>query len=64
VLKLAEAEMGDNRANGLQARLMSQALRKITGNIGKSSCTVFYPITAPKKIQDYYSSQETTTMLT
>jgi recombination protein RecA len=27
---------------GLQARLMSQALRKITGNIGKSGCTVIF----------------------
>ena len=36
-----EGEMGDSHV-GLQARLMSQALRKITGNIGKSNCTVFF----------------------
>ena len=36
-----EGEMGDVHI-GLQARLMSQALRKITGNIGKSGCTVIF----------------------
>jgi len=36
-----EGEMGDSHL-GLQARLMSQALRKITGNIGKSGCTVIF----------------------
>lgn len=36
-----EGEMGDAHV-GLQARLMSQALRKITGNIGKSGCTVIF----------------------
>jgi len=36
-----EGEMGDSHM-GLQARLMSQALRKITGNIGKSGCTVVF----------------------
>ncbi|MEL6454148.1 MAG: recombinase RecA, partial [Cyanobacteria bacterium J06623_5] len=36
-----EGEMGDSHM-GLQARLMSQALRKITGNIGKSQCTVIF----------------------
>ena len=34
-----EGEMGDH-VIGSQARLMSQAMRKITGNIGKSGCTV------------------------
>jgi len=34
---------------GLQARLMSQALRKITGNIGKSGCTVVSSINCGKK---------------
>ena len=33
--------MGD-LAVGAQARLMSQAMRKITGNIGKSGCTVIF----------------------
>ena len=36
-----EGEMGD-LAVGAQARLMSQAMRKITGNIGKSGCTVIF----------------------
>jgi recombination protein RecA len=36
-----EGEMGDAHV-GLQARLMSQALRKITGSIGKSHCTVIF----------------------
>ncbi len=36
-----EGEMGDSHV-GLQARLMSQALRKITGSIGKSGCTVIF----------------------
>jgi recombination protein RecA len=36
-----EGEMGDSHM-GLQARLMSQALRKITGNIGRSNCTVVF----------------------
>ena len=36
-----EGEMGDAHV-GLQARLMSQALRKITGSIGKSQCTVIF----------------------
>jgi len=36
-----EGDMGDVHV-GLQARLMSQALRKITGNIGKSGCTVLF----------------------
>jgi len=36
-----EGEMGDNQV-GLQARLMSKALRKIAGNIGKSGCVVIF----------------------
>ncbi|MEM9980316.1 MAG: recombinase RecA, partial [Cyanobacteria bacterium P01_D01_bin.2] len=36
-----EGEMGDTHV-GLQARLMSQALRKITGNIGRSGCSVIF----------------------
>ena len=36
-----EGEMGDHSV-GAQARLMSQAMRKITGNIGKSGCTVIF----------------------
>ena len=36
-----EGDMGDSHV-GLHARLMSQALRKLTGIIGKSSCTVIF----------------------
>src|SRR5262245_44790642 len=36
-----EGEMGDNHL-GLQARLMSQAMRKLTGNVHKSRCTVIF----------------------
>ena len=36
-----EGEMGD-QLPGLQARLMSQALRKLTGNIKRSNCMVFF----------------------
>ena len=39
--KELEGEIGDSHV-GLQARLMSQAMRKITGNIGKSGCTVIF----------------------
>ena len=46
---------------GLQARLMSQALRKITGNIGKSGCTVLFINQLRQKIGVTYGSPETTT---
>jgi recombination protein RecA len=36
-----EGEMGDSKM-GLHARLMSQALRKLTGTISKTNCTVFF----------------------
>ena len=36
-----EGEMGDRHV-GLQARLMSQALRKLTANIQRSNCMVFF----------------------
>lgn len=55
-----EGEMGDTHV-GLQARLMSQALRKITGNIGKSQCTVIFLNQLRLKIGVTYGSPETTT---
>lgn len=55
-----EGEMGDVHV-GLQARLMSQALRKITGNIGKSGCTVIFINQLRQKIGVTYGSPETTT---
>jgi len=55
-----EGEMGDAHM-GLQARLMSQALRKITGNIGKSGCTVVFINQLRQKIGITYGSPEVTT---
>lgn len=55
-----EGEMGDTHV-GLQARLMSQALRKITGNIGKSGCTVIFLNQLRQKIGISYGNPETTT---
>ncbi len=55
-----EGEMGDTHV-GLQARLMSQALRKITGNIGKSGCTLIFINQLRQKIGVTYGSPETTT---
>lgn len=55
-----EGEMGDSHM-GLQARLMSQALRKITGNIGKSGCTVIFLNQLRQKIGVTYGNPETTT---
>ncbi|MBT9313722.1 recombinase RecA [Leptothoe kymatousa] len=54
-----EGEMGDSHV-GLQARLMSQALRKITGNIGKSGCTVIFLNQLRLKIGVTYGNPETT----
>lgn len=55
-----EGEMGDAHV-GLQARLMSQALRKITGSIGKSNCTVIFLNQLRLKIGVTYGNPETTT---
>ncbi len=55
-----EGEMGDSHM-GLQARLMSQALRKITGNLGKSGCTIIFLNQLREKIGVVYGSPETTT---
>lgn len=55
-----EGEMGDAHV-GLQARLMSQALRKITGNIGKTGCSVIFLNQLRQKIGISYGNPETTT---
>ena len=54
-----EGEMGDSHV-GLQARLMSQALRKITGSINRSRCTVIFINQIRMKIGVMYGSPETT----
>ena len=55
-----EGEMGDNQV-GLQARLMSKALRKIAGNVGKSGCTVIFLNQLRQKIGVTYGNPEVTT---
>ncbi|MEO0409417.1 MAG: recombinase RecA, partial [Cyanobacteria bacterium P01_A01_bin.135] len=55
-----EGEMGDSHV-GLQARLMSQALRKITGNIGKTGCSVIFLNQLRQKIGISYGNPEVTT---
>jgi len=54
-----EGEMGQSHV-GLQARLMSQALRKLTGAIAKSSCTVVFINQIREKIGVMFGSPETT----
>ncbi|NNE05934.1 MAG: recombinase RecA [Xanthomonadales bacterium] len=55
-----EGEMGDTHV-GLQARLMSQALRKLTGNIKRSNCMVIFINQIRMKIGVMFGSPETTT---
>ncbi len=55
-----EGEMGDSLP-GLQARLMSQALRKLTGSIAKSNCMVVFINQIRMKIGVMFGSPETTT---
>jgi recombination protein RecA len=55
-----EGEMGD-ALPGLQARLMSQALRKLTGSISKSKCIIIFINQIRMKIGVMYGSPETTT---
>ena len=55
-----EGEMGDSHV-GLQARLMSQALRKITGNIKNANCLVIFINQIRMKIGVMFGSPETTT---
>jgi recombination protein RecA len=55
-----EGDMGDSHM-GLQARLMSQALRKITGNVKRSNCMVIFINQIRMKIGVMFGSPETTT---
>lgn len=55
-----EGDMGDSHV-GLQARLMSQALRKLTGSISKSRCVIIFINQIRSKIGVMFGSPETTT---
>ena len=55
-----EGDMGDSHV-GLQARLMSQALRKLTGVISKSNCTVVFINQLREKVGVMFGNPETTT---
>ena len=55
-----EGEMGDSKM-GLQARLMSQALRKLTGSINKTNCTMIFINQLREKIGVMFGNPETTT---
>jgi recombination protein RecA len=55
-----EGEMGDSKM-GLHARLMSQALRKLTGSISKTKCTVMFINQLREKIGVMFGNPETTT---
>jgi recombination protein RecA len=55
-----EGDMGDSHV-GLQARLMSQALRKVTGSVSRSQCLIFFTNQIRMKIGVMFGSPETTT---
>lgn len=55
-----EGEMGDSKM-GLHARLMSQALRKLTGTISKTNCTMIFVNQLREKIGVMFGNPETTT---
>ena len=55
-----EGEMGDSHV-GLQARLMSQALRKLTGQVAKSNCCIIFINQIREKIGVMFGNPETTT---
>jgi recombination protein RecA len=55
-----EGDMGDSHV-GLQARLMSQALRKVTGSVSRSNCLIFFTNQIRMKIGVMFGSPETTT---
>ena len=55
-----EGEMGESKV-GLHARLMSQALRKLTGTISKTNCTLFFINQLREKIGVMFGNPETTT---
>jgi recombination protein RecA len=54
-----EGDMGDSHV-GLQARLMSQALRKVTGSVARSQCIIFFTNQIRMKIGVMFGSPETT----
>jgi recombination protein RecA len=55
-----EGDMGDSHV-GLQARLMSQALRKVTGSVSRGNCMIFFTNQIRMKIGVMFGSPETTT---
>ena len=55
-----EGEMGDSKM-GLHARLMSQALRKLTGSVSKTNCTMIFINQLREKIGVMFGNPETTT---
>ncbi len=55
-----EGDMGDSHV-GLQARLMSQALRKLTGTVARSQCLIFFTNQIRMKIGVMFGNPETTT---
>jgi len=55
-----EGDMGDSHV-GLQARLMSQALRKLTGSVSRSNCIIYFTNQIRMKIGVMFGSPETTT---
>ncbi|HEY3235985.1 MAG TPA: recombinase RecA, partial [Polyangiaceae bacterium] len=55
-----EGDMGDSHV-GLQARLMSQALRKLTGSVSRSNCMIFFTNQIRMKIGVLFGNPETTT---
>ena len=55
-----EGDMGDSNV-GVQARLMSQAMRKLTGSISRSNCMVIFINQIRMKIGVMFGSPETTT---
>ena len=56
-----EGDMGDNSSVGVQARLMSQAMRKLTSSISRSNCMVIFINQIRMKIGVMFGSPETTT---
>jgi recombination protein RecA len=54
----SEGEMGDSKM-GLHARLMSQALRKLTGTISKTNCTVFFINQLREKLSNVWNPETT-----
>src|SRR5664280_3063962 len=57
---IRDRDMGDSHV-GLQARLMSQALRKLTGSVSRSNCIIYFTNQIRMKIGVMFGSPETTT---